>query len=188
MFDLTLIDHLRLTFGHVVYRHKAHSHIAQSRALWGRGMRAVEVLLVAAAGYCSLGSALGRGPGYAVASAVLAGLALVALLVDVILNLDGSAHAHATCATRLWHIRERYRALMSDLSDGALDLESVRRRRDELMGELHDIYENAPPSEAIAYQAAAKAVGNTDEAALADEEINLFLPRSLQKSGKPATA
>ena len=33
MFELTLIDHLRLTFGHVVYRHKAHSHLALARSL-----------------------------------------------------------------------------------------------------------------------------------------------------------
>ena len=30
MFELTLIDHLRLTFGHVVYRHKTHSRLHTS--------------------------------------------------------------------------------------------------------------------------------------------------------------
>ena len=28
MFQLTLVDHLRMTFGHIVYQHRAHAQIA----------------------------------------------------------------------------------------------------------------------------------------------------------------
>ena len=75
---------------------------------------------------------------------------------------------------------------MSDLADEAIDLDAARRRRDALMTELHAIYENAPPGEHLAYQTASEAVKAIDETALADEEIDLFLPKSLQKAQRAA--
>src|SRR5262245_31756467 len=42
--QLTLLDHLRLTFGHVVYRHRAHAHLARSLAQWSRRLRIAEAL------------------------------------------------------------------------------------------------------------------------------------------------
>ena len=187
MFELTLVDHLRLSFGHVVHRHNAHAQIASSRGRWGRGLRATEALLMAGVALASTGAALGRGQVYGVASAVLATLALAALFVHLAFDFDRSAQIHAACATRLWEIRERYRALLSDLSDGAIDMDGGRRRRDELMHELHGIYENAPPEDHPVYQAAARAA-LVEAETLPDEEIDRFLPVSLQKAGKAHAA
>lgn len=184
--QLTLLDHLRLTFGQVVYRHKAHSQIAHSYARRSRWLRAAEASLMVGVALATCGAAFGGGRAYAVVGAVLAGFALLALLVDLAFDLDPSAQAHATCATRLWLIRERYRALLSDLADGAIDVEAARRGRDVLMSELHAIYESAPPVDPEAYQSAARTVAALDEAALSDDEIDLFLPKSLQKAGKSA--
>jgi hypothetical protein len=52
----------------------------------------------------------------------------------------------------------------------------------------HGIYENAPPADHLAYQTAAQAILTAGEGALRDEEIDRFLPKSLQKTGKSATA
>src|SRR6266852_2458340 len=101
MFQLSLLDHLRLTFGHVVYRQQAHAQIARSRTQQSRWLRGAETLLMAA-------TTIG---------AVFAGLSLVTLLLHLMLDLDASARAHASCAARLWQIREQYRALLSDLCD-----------------------------------------------------------------------
>ena len=46
MFELTLFDHLRMTFGHIVHRHRAHAELAQSRRRWDRALRIAEVLLM----------------------------------------------------------------------------------------------------------------------------------------------
>jgi hypothetical protein len=180
MFDLTLLDHLRMTFGHIVYRHRAHAQIAYSRSRWNRGLRAAEALLMTGVACAAVGAAFGRGYGYEIVSAVLAILALATLLLHLTFDLDRSAQAHASCATRLWYIREQYRALLSDLSDGAVQIETVRRRRDELLLELRGIYDNAPPADHQAYQTAAHAILTADERALTDEEIDRFLPKSLQ--------
>jgi len=185
MFHLTLLDHLRLTFGHVVYRHKAHAQLARSRARRSRWLRGVETLLIAGTAFTAVAGAFARGGGYAIATAILASAALVALILHLTFDLDASARAHASCSARLWQIRERYRALLSDLSDGTVNVENGRRMRDALTQELHAIYQDAPPADHEAFQNAGQAAA--DEATLTDEEIDLFLPRSLHKTEKPAT-
>jgi hypothetical protein len=187
MFDLTLVDHLRLTFGHVIYRHRAHSQIAHERARRSRQLKAIEALLMAAVAAGAVAAAFGKGQAYATASAVLAAVALTTLLLDLTCDFGRSAQVHAWCATRMWRIREQYRALLSDLADGSLDIETVRHRRDALMNELHTVYESAPPGDALPYQAAARAIGQVDEAVLADEEIEVFLRKS-QKEGSSEAA
>jgi hypothetical protein len=188
MFQLTLVDHLRMTFGHIVCQHRAHAQIAYSRSRWSRRLKAFEALLMTAVAVTALGAAFGQGYAYEIGSAVLAILAVICLFLHFGFDLDRSAQAHAACATRLWYIRERYQALLSDLSDGAVDVNTVRRRRDDLATELRDVYENSSLADPQAYQTAAKAVLASDERSLTDEEIDRFLPKSLQSIGHSAPA
>ena len=62
MFELSLFDHLRLTFGHIVYRQIAHSRSAHSRIVWSRVLRGVEAVLMLSVVLTSLAAAYGRGP------------------------------------------------------------------------------------------------------------------------------
>ena len=181
MFELTLFDHLRMTFGHIVHRHRAHTELAQSRSRWDRALRIAEVVFIVGVLVAALAAVYSRGYWYSIAAAVLSALALVVLLCHLTLDLDRSAQAHAACATRMWHLRERYRALLSDLHDGALGVDAVRRKRDELIAELREVYEDAPPVERKAYQTAGQALRTEDDdKTLSDEEIDKFLPKSLQ--------
>jgi hypothetical protein len=180
---LTLLDHLRLTFGHIVHRHRSHTRLAHARARWNRWLLGAEALLMIGATSLSMRVAFGGGEVYAAAGAAVATFALVTLVVHLTCDLDRSAQAHAACASRLWLIRERYRALLSDLQDGVIDVEAARRQRDALMEELHGIYANSPAPDSQAYRTVGETVGTTDDEALSDEEIDLFLPKSLQKSG-----
>jgi len=66
--------------------------------------------------------------------------------------------------------------VLSDLADGAIDSPTARQRRDTLIAELHDVLRHAPPAGAHPYEAAA-----VDERALTDEQIDVFLPKSLHK-------
>ena len=151
-------------------------------------MRAGEALLMTAVAGLSTAAAFGQGRALAIAAAGLATTALVVLVIHLTLDLEGSAVVHDACAARLWPMRERYRALLSDLADGAIDADAARDRRDVLMSELHGIYEQAPPADQPAYQAAGRAAAFASEGALSDEEINTFLPRSLHKVEKSAPA
>jgi len=183
MFPLSFVDHLRLTFGHVIYSHKAHARAAERQARLDRWLKAAELLLLLITVVCAVSLTFTLHPAWAIAATATALLAIVTLVVRLALDLERSSSVHRACSARLWRVREQYRALLADLNDGVLTAEGVRQRRDALMTTLHNIYGQAPPADHAAYQSARASLGTLDEAALTDEEIDRFLPRSLQKAG-----
>ena len=157
MFSLTLRDHLHVTFSQIVEQHKSHARKALSQARWGRRLRGVEALLMGGVSIAAVSAAYGQGRITTIVAAVLAGAALLVLLAHLAFDVDASARAHAEMANRLWHIRERYRALLSDLHEGVVDVGGARTRRDALMNELQHIYSSGPmsPSDALPNEAEA---------------------------------
>lgn len=141
MFNLTLHDHLHLTFNEIIQRHNAHAAKALSRARWSRRLKGAEAVLIAGIGMSATGAAFGRGQVLAIVAASMACVALVILLVDLTFDFDASARAHAACSAHLWGLRERYRSLLSDLQDGAVNVGDARLHRDKLIDELRAIYE-----------------------------------------------
>ena len=182
MFGLSLVDHLRLTFAHVIYTHKAHTLAAERHARFDRWLKAGEAALMLATTINAVALAFTLNPVHAWFAAATATLAMCTLIVRLTTHLDRSSRTHHVCGAHLWHVREQYRALLSDLRDGALTPEAARDRRDALMASLHRIYEDAPLPERAQYQSARDALGPVKEAALSDEEIDQFLPPSLQKA------
>jgi hypothetical protein len=181
MFQVTLADHIRLSFGGVVHNYKAHSEIARrlTRRVWQ--LRAAELGLLAGALAASIVGVVTKDAPYVVLSAALTGLALGLFAFYVAAGLEARISAHRWCASRLWLIREKYRALLSEMCDGTLSLETVRDRRDQLLLELHAIGEHAPLVDRPAYQSARNALAAMPEEPLTDEEIDRFLPPSLRK-------
>jgi hypothetical protein len=118
---------------------------------------------------------------YAVLAAVLSGAALALFTVYVAVNLDARIYAHRWCASRLWLIREKYLALLSEMRDGALSPEGVRERRDLLLNELHAVDDHAPLVDRPTFQSARQALATAAETAFTDQEIDAFLPQSLRK-------
>jgi hypothetical protein len=181
MFQVTLLDHIRLSFGGVVHSYKAHSELARrlTQRLWR--LRAGELALLGGALAAAIAGILRSDVRYVVLSAVLCGSALVLFTFYVAVNLESRIYAHRWCASRLWLVREKYRALLSEMRDGTITLEAVRDRRDLLLNELHAIIEHAPLVDRPAYQSARAALSAASESALTDEEIDRFLPPSLRK-------
>jgi hypothetical protein len=189
MFQLTLLDHLRLTFGSVVHGYRAHSDIAMrlNRRAWQ--LRLGQLVLLGGALAANVTALVRSDPRYAVLGAVLIGAALVLFAIYVAIGLESRIYAHRWCASRLWLIRERHRALLSEMQDGTLTPEGVRKRRDQLMDELHAIVEQAPLVDRPAYQSARQALTAAADTGLTDEEIDPFLPPSLRRGAAhvPAT-
>jgi hypothetical protein len=188
MFGLTLVDHLRLTFGHVIYAHRAHTQLALRHARWSRWLLAAEALLTLAAALAAVALLFTGQRPYGVVTAVAAGLAACAVIVRLVFDFDRSASAHRTCSARLWLIREQYRAVLADVRDQTLTIDAARERRDSLMAVLHGVYAEAPPADRAIYEAARSALPGTDDGDLTDEEVDRFLPASLQKGGTPAAS
>jgi len=186
MLGLTLVDHLRLTFGHVIYTHRAHTELAARCAKRNRILQVVEGLGLLITVIGSVALLTTGGVAYSIVTAIAASGAVLAFSTRVILDLDTSANAHRTCGARLWHIREQYRALLADLQDGHLTLDQARERRDTLMKTLHGIYEKAPLADRAAYEVARRAIPADHEAVLSDEEVDRFLPSTLHKGRQPA--
>lgn len=141
MFNLTLHDHLQLTFTEIVQRHSTHSAKAQSCARWGRRLRGAEAVLVGGAAIAATGAAFSPSQALAIVACSMAAVALIVLLVNLTFDFDASARSHATSGAHLWGLRERYRALLSDLHDGVLSVTEARIRRDKLIDELRAIYD-----------------------------------------------
>jgi hypothetical protein len=186
MFGLALVDHLRLTFGHVIHTHRAHARLALRYGRWGRGLQGAEALLVLGTAAGAFAASQTGQATYAIAAAVMALMALVVLVLRLVLDFDTTAATHRTCSAHLWHLREQYRALLADLHDGSITVEVARERRDALMQRLHEVYKNAPPFDRSAYEAARSAAARDDDRVLSDDEVDRFLPESLQKNGKSA--
>ncbi len=186
MFGLTLVDHLRLTFGHVIYTHRAHTRIAARHVRWSRALKGAEIVLVLAAAVAATNLASTGPMPFGLVAAITAWAAACVLLVRLVFDFDGSISAHRDCSARLWHIREQYRALLSDMKDGSVTLEAARERRDTLMETLRAVYENAPQADRKVYEAAREAAAGEHESVLNDDEVDRFLPVSLQKGGTTA--
>jgi hypothetical protein len=182
LLGLSLADHLRLTFGHVIYSHKVHTISAARHTRWDRSLKAAEALFMLATAVAAASLVFTLSPTHAIIAAAAATLGMCVLVVRLAFDFERSALAHRSCSTRLWLLREQYRALLADLKDGALTVDAARERRDALMATLHRIYENAPPADRERYQSARQALASVDESALTDEEIDRFLPPSLQKA------
>ena len=118
---------------------------------------------------------------YALLAAVLSGIALAMFAVYIAINLEARINAHRWCASRLWLMREKYRALLSEMRDGMLSPEEVRERRDRLFSEMQALDDHAPLVDLPTYQSARQALATSTEAVLTDEEIDRFLPQSLRK-------
>ena len=187
MFNLTLLDHLRLTFGHVVYSHKVHTEQATRLARLTHYLRTALLALMLS----TLGLAVMANFGWErvamPAVAVLAGLSLGLFVYWTTSGTEGLSQAHRVCSVKLWVIRERYRALLADLADNRLTPEAARDERDALMRELHAIYDDAPLTDASTYQTARQSLSAAGAAALSDEEIDQFLPEPLRKTVVPVT-
>jgi hypothetical protein len=180
MFRLSVVDHLRLSFGHVAQSYTAHARAAERLAARAWQMKIVILTLLGIGAAGSAWVLVGASRTLQVVGAVAAGLAFAAYAIYVALDLEPRMQAHRACASRLWLVCERYRALLAEIRDGLLDNDELMRRRDALAQQVQAIYEHAPPADREALAAAAAEVASK-EGTLTDAEIDKLLPASLRK-------
>jgi hypothetical protein len=186
MFQLSLVDHIRLSFGAAATSYRAHSRAAARLSARAWQTRVTVMVLLGLATAASLVALTGVRQ-IQIAAAVLSGLALLAHAIGISLDFEPRAYAHRTCAARLWQICEKYRALLAEVHDGLVDLPAVTVRRDELMREVQVVYEHALPADRDAYQIARDALG-AGESAPSDQEIDRLLPASLRQPARATSS
>ena len=181
MFSLSVVDHLRLSFGHAVQTYTAHARSADRLTSRARGARLVVLVLIGVAAAASVVALVVPARVPLVTAAIAAAVAFGAHAIVVAIDWDGRASAHRICAGRLWLVTERYRALLAEIQDGLVEGQDIASRRDALMQQVQSIYEQAPPFGREAYAAAADAVSSRARPALTEAQIDEFLPPTLKK-------
>jgi len=185
VFQLSLVDHIRLSFGAAATSYRAHARAAARLSARGWQTRVVVMVLLGLSTSAALLALTGIRQ-FQIAAAVLSGLALLGHAIGISLDFEPRASAHRACASRLWQICEKYRSLLAEVHDGLVDIPSVTARRDVLMREVQVVYEHALPADRDAYQIARDALG-AGESAPSDQEIDKLLPASLRQPARASS-
>lgn len=186
MFRLSIVDHIRLSFGHVVQNYTVHARAADRLAAVAMNSRTAILLLVGTGTVLSVAVLLGAGRYVQIAAAIVNAIAFGTYAIVASLGVEDRTLAHRVCANRLWLLCERYRALLAEIHDGLIERDVVLARRDELIRQFHDIYEQAAPTYSRTGRTAPRAP--RPGAALSDDQIDEFLPESLRQAAAPDAA
>jgi hypothetical protein len=184
MFRLTVVDHLRLSFGHVVQNYTLHARKAERLAGLAWTTKLIVLALLGVATATTVANLLGAGRPNQIAAVVATGLAFAGHALSLAIGFEPRMLAHRSCANRLWLVSEQYRALLAEIQDGLLDPAVVLTRRDELIHQVHAVYEHAPPIDRRSYETAREEVQKSPDVPLTDEQIDRFLPESLRKGSE----
>jgi SMODS and SLOG-associating 2TM effector domain family 4 len=177
MFQLSIVDHIRLSFGSIVGAYEGHTEAAARLA---RSSRYAKVGLVSVLGLTAAAAvaAVLRGAAYVPLTAALSACGFAAAAVFVTIDFDTRIYAHRTTAARLWIVCEKYRALLAEIHDKLLDTAAVAQRRDGLLKETAELFVQAPPADRATYEIARKTLGTV----YSDQQLDQFLPQSLRRS------
>jgi hypothetical protein len=187
MFQLSVVDHIRLTFGDVVCAYKTHTSAAEKLARRAWQMKTTVLVLLGVATIACTAAIVGTARVFPIVASVAVGLAFLGYAGYLALDFDPRVYAHRSCAARFWLLCEKYRSLLTEIQDGVLQPEELRERRDALIREVHGVYEQAPLADREAYRLAKSALSSTHTQTISDAEIDRFLPKSVQR-GNPTAA
>jgi len=176
-----LESQLREGYGRVAYSHKTHEKDADRYFARGRQLKTTQIVLSAITTGGLVAVLFGDNTDAAGLSAIAATIQLILNAYSKELNLGELAQKHAEVASKLWHVREGYMSLLTDLRCGISEAD-VRTRRDELQAELASLYQNAPRTSARAYSMAQKALQINEELTFSDQELDRLLPTGLRSS------
>jgi conflict system pore-forming effector with SLATT domain len=187
MFQLSVVDHIRLTFGDVVCSYRAHTNAAEKLARRAWQMKTTVLALLGVGVIACTAAIVLTARAFPIVAAVTVGLAFLGYAASLALDFDPRVYAHRACAAKFWLLCEKYRALLTEIQDGVLQPQEVRARRDALIREAHSVYEQAPLADRDAYRLAKRALSPTEAHTMSDAEIDRFLPQSVQR-GNPTPA
>jgi hypothetical protein len=142
MFSLTVVDHVRLDCDHVAQNYTVHARAAERLASLVSAVRIVLALLLAVATATCIGNLLFPTRPNQIAAVAASALALIGFALYSVAGVEGRVYMHRSFAHRLWLVAERYRSLITEIDDGLVDRAMLLHRRDDLIHQVHTIYEH----------------------------------------------
>ena len=176
----TLLMSIRESFGRVVYTHKTYEKQIELLARNLSIARWTEAILISLTAGGAIAVLFGTGFWFQLITAILASFATAVTIYQLSFDPDHVMRDNRKCSRYLWTIREKYINLLADLTDGAIDDDEGRQRRDILLKELQEVYLDAPDTSPKAYSVAQTALKMNEEMTFSDEEIDKFLPKPLR--------
>jgi hypothetical protein len=187
VFELSIIDHLRLSFGSVLAAYEGHADAAARLSRWGWYARLATLCCAAAATVLS-GIALQTGRGFQIGTMVAATATLGICAAYIAFDPGPRIYGHRASAARLWVVCERYRALLAEVHDNLVDVPGIRERRNALLLETAAVLEQAPPDDRYTYEIARRALSGAQGTGFSDADLDRYLPASLRKGAAPQAA
>ena len=180
MFQVNIVDHVRLSFAGTLAAYEAHADAAASMARWNSYAKLV---LLSVSGLAAIFGAIATQQGFAwqVATAILCAVTFGTAAAYMSLNQQPLLYGHRVTAAKLWVICEKYRALLAEMHDNAIDLPALQERRNALLHESASVLEDAAPDDRYTYQIAKEALAGPKNSGYPDWFIDRYLPPPLRK-------
>lgn len=172
---------LREAYGRVVYTQTCHNKIV-NRLLKTNAQIKIWQIILSALTTSSFG-ALFISNSSTIATALGAVFSLILLILNSYtknFELVETAQNHRSAAEALWKIREEYVTVLIDFEE--LDIEQIRKKRDDLQERTGKVYEQSPSTDSKSYKAAQKALKTDEEQTFSEKEIDLMLPNSIRRN------
>lgn len=180
MFQVTVTDHVRLSFASVLAAYEGHADAAARLARWNSYAKMILLVLSGlAAGTGAI--AISGSDGWTKATAFLTAILFGTCAAYVALNQQPLMYGHRISAAKLWVICEKYRALLAEMHDNNLDSATVQQRRNELLSDAAAVLEQASPDDRYTYEIAKQAMSGPQGAGYSDAVIDRYLPATLRK-------
>jgi len=178
----TLEGQVRECYGRVVYSHKTHEKCADILLSALSRIRLWQIALSAITTAGFVGAIFGAGKVSALIGMVVSTVLLALNSYTKNYDIGELAQKHKQAANDLWLVREKYLCLLVDVAMKEKPLEALQTHRDELIEQLHTIYNGAPSTTFKAYKKAQEALKKFEDMTFTDAEIDEFLPRELRRT------
>ena len=185
--ELEVIEgQIREAFGRIVYSHKTHEKCADILFTRQARIKVAQIVLSALTTGSLITTLIQWDQAAAIVGIVLSSLLLILNAYTKDFDLGELAQQHKQSANSIWIVRERYQSLIADVRTGAVTLAAAMSARDDLMEEVHSIYESAPSTNSKAYRKAQAALQRNEEMTFSDGELDAFLPSELRRGSAPS--
>lgn len=181
--NLSILEsQIRELFGRTVYSHKVHEKSADIYLRRLKRIKLGQIILTALTTGSIVIALFGEGKEKTIVAAILSTILLIFTAYNKEYDLGSIAQKHSETASKIWDVRESYLSLLADIGTEQISLKNVREEREKLQEKLKAIYESAPRTDNKAYAMAQKALKIKEDLTFSDDEIDVFLPKLLQRN------
>lgn len=173
---------LREAYGRVTYTYTAHLKLMNRLDQKNKCLKSVQITLSAITTGGFLGTLIFDERILTFIAGLVSAISLGLNLYFKDFKLAEESKQHQIASDKLWLIREKYIALLTDLE--TLSLDEIALERNQLRDETHAIYMESPKTDSKSYSEAQNALKNEEEQFFEEEELDRMLPKHLRKSNE----